>query len=134
MRFGTINSIIKYPFSKKYVFYLEMYSSGYKRSHSKCDRSARARGFDSHHLRLMIQADFFVFVPSKTTPDLLGLGVFNNFSARYFFCSNEVRWKNQKNSNLTNTTLSYVASTFIQNWKVSTWEKVKPKIFGKSTQ
>ena len=31
---------------------LEMYSSGRKRSHSKCDRSARARGFDSHHLRL----------------------------------------------------------------------------------
>ena len=31
---------------------MEMYSSGRKRSHSKCDRSARARGFDSHHLRL----------------------------------------------------------------------------------
>ena len=32
-------------------FRREMYSSGRKRSHSKCDRSARARGFDSHHLR-----------------------------------------------------------------------------------
>ena len=28
-----------------------MYSSGRKRSHSKCDRSPGARGFDSHHLR-----------------------------------------------------------------------------------
>ena len=38
---------------------MEMYSSGRKRSHSKCDRSARARGFDSHHLRLqyMLTAD-----------------------------------------------------------------------------
>ena len=36
---------------RKGAFFQEMYSSGRKRSHSKCDRSARARGFDSHHLR-----------------------------------------------------------------------------------
>lgn len=35
---------------------MEMYSSGRKRSHSKCDRSARARGFDSHLLRWNVQS------------------------------------------------------------------------------
>ena len=32
--------------------YMEMYSSGRKRAHSKCVRSARAQGFDSLHLRV----------------------------------------------------------------------------------